>query len=779
MDENSRVIDPGYNTLSTELSTAQADEFVCMREPLTQLWRAHLDKLCLTMSSPPILKLALPVPLYRYFEYRLPAQPTFGDIRIGVRARVPFGNQTLVGIVVGKHRSPSLPPGKLKAVLEILDDEPVFDPVLQKVLFWTASYYQQPPGEVFSAALPGVLRKNRRITAATCTIYRACTDQAGGQVLHNAPKQHQVLELIQSHPGGLSSGEMNARMTHWRPAVRALIGKGLVEEIIREQTMARTPNTRAQPLILNQEQQHAYEQICRNMQEFGTYLLAGVTGSGKTEVYLALAKDVIHHGRQVLILVPEIGLTPQLVRRIETRLNVPVARMHSDLNAGERAQAWLQASTGKADIVVGTRSAVFLSFKNLGLIVVDEEHDLSFKQQDGLLYNARDVAIYRAKQLSVPVVLGSATPSLESQHNVHRSHYQRIVLSKRAKRAKIPQVKLIDLRSKPVTDGLSSELIQAIDAELMNRHQVLLFLNRRGYAPFLLCHECAWTAECSRCNAHMVFYKKQNILKCHHCLNQEHVPAACPQCNSENILFLGEGTQRIEDRLKEIFPNTAMVRIDRDSTRGKNTLQDRLDDIRKGTYQIIIGTQMLTKGHDFPNVTLVGILNVDHGLLSSDFRATEHLAQLIVQVSGRAGRSLHKGKVLLQTHQPEHPLLNCLLTRGYREFSEEVLKQRESCGLPPYTFMLLIRARAHQQDLTYRFLQDVKSSMLCAGASGLNLFGPIPANLERKAGMYQSLVVAIASSRNARQKHWAELIQQHPLAKRVRWTIEVDPLETG
>ena len=736
----------------------------------------------LTMPAPPVLKIALPVPLYQYFEYRAPCEPGFDDIQAGVRARVLFGKRQLTGIVVGKCRGTALPPDKLKTVLEILDTEPVFDPALQKLLFWAARYYQQPPGEVFSAALPAVLRKNKHIKAATRTVYRACTGQAAEQALHRAPKQRQAFELLRAHPEGLGADEITAHMAHWRPFVRVLIGKSLVKEVTHDSPSTQTLRTDARRLALNQEQRHACDRIRRSIHEFGTYLLDGVTGSGKTEVYLALAKDVISHGRQVLVLVPEIGLTPQLVQRIETRLNASVALMHSNLSTGERARTWLQANTGKADIVVGTRSAVFLSFRNLGLIVVDEEHDLSFKQQEGFLYNARDVAIYRAKQLSVPVVLGSATPSLESQHNVNLGHYRRIILSRRAQQAEIPRVKLIDLRSKRVTDGLSSELLQAIEAELVHKHQVLLFLNRRGYAPVLLCHDCAWTAECSRCDAHMTFYKKQNILKCHHCLKQEKAPVACPQCNSENILFLGEGTQRIENRLKEIFPDIAMVRIDRDSTRRKNTLQDKLDDIRKGKYQIIVGTQMLTKGHDFPDVTLVGILNVDHGLLSSDFRATERLAQLIVQVSGRAGRSINKGKVLLQTYQPEHPLLDCLLARGYRDFSEEVLKQRKSCALPPYTFMLLIRARAHQQNLTYQFLRDIKSSMLRSGSSRLNLFGPIPASLERKAGMYQSQLVVIASNRGAIQRRlagWAEVIQQHPLAKRVRWNIEVDPLEAG
>ena len=736
----------------------------------------------IAMPTPPVLKIALPVPLYQYFEYSLPHGTVFSNIQVGVRVRVPFGRRILTGLVVEKCPNSSLTLDKLKTVLDILDTEPVFDPVLQKLLFWVARYYQQPPGEVLNAALPRVLREKKHITMASSTLYQACTEKAVGQLLHKAPKQHQVFDLIKAHPAGLSAEEITAHITHWRPFVRALIDKNLVRKTTDDRVSTKTPHTVAESLALNQEQRHAYEQIHRNINEFGVNLLAGVTGSGKTEVYLALAKDVIGCGKQVLMLVPEIGLTPQLVQRIKTRLNVPVALMHSDLSSGESAQAWLQASTGKASIVVGTRSAIFLSFRSLGLIVVDEEHDLSFKQQEGILYNARDVAIYRAKQLSVPVILGSATPSLESQHNVDLGNYQSVTLSKRAKLAKIPQVKLIDLRSKQAVDGLSSELLQAIETELKQKHQVLLFLNRRGFAPVLLCHDCAWTAECTRCDSHMVFYKEQDIIKCHHCQKQEKAPITCPQCDSENIIFLGEGTQRIENRLKEIFPDIAMIRIDRDSTRKKNTLQDKLDEVRQGKYQIIIGTQMLAKGHDFPNVTLVGILNVDHGLLSSDFRATERLAQLIVQVSGRAGRSANKGRVLLQTYQPEHPLLNRLLAHGYQDFSKEVLRQRERCALPPFSFMLLVRARAHQKNLTYRFLREIKSSMMSSGSSRLNLFGPIPASLERKAGMYQSQLVVIAPSRKAiqvRLPDWTKVIQQHPLTNRVRWNIEVDPLETG
>lgn len=733
------------------------------------------------MSSTTVLQIALPIPLYQNFEYLAPHHQAPDDIKIGTRAHVTLGRRKLIGIIVGIAKHSTFPLGKLKIVTEILDTQPVFDLPLLELLFWTANYYQQPLGEVLSAALPSVLRKGKFITAHRKTIYQVNYDAVLDNILEHAPKQRLIVELLKSHTNGLSADEISQHTSNWRPAVKALLDKNLVKKVLLQKSEAvQKAGIPINELSLNEEQQYAYEKIRADLNIFNTHLLAGITGSGKTEVYLALAKDVIRNEKQVLILVPEIGLTPQLVQRIEARLGVKVSLVHSNLNETERAQAWLAANTGAAKIIVGTRSAIFLSCKNLGLIIVDEEHDLSFKQQEGFLYHARDIAIYRAKQLAISIVLGSATPSFESQHNVNTGRYQKLVLSKRANQAEIPDVKLIDLRSKIVRDGLSNELLDAIQVELDKNHQILLFLNRRGYAPTVLCHDCGWIAECSRCDARMTFYKKLNKIKCHYCLKEQAAPKICPQCHSESLVWLGEGTQRIETRLKEIFPDAAITRVDHDSTRKKDALQNKLDDIHNGKYQIIIGTQMLSKGHDFPGVTLVGILNVDHGLYSTDFRATERLAQLIVQVAGRAGRSKNKGKVLLQTHQPEHPLLNCLLRQGYEAFSAEALKMRKNCGLPPYTFMILVRARASQQSLTEQFLQDIKNSVFRNTSSKLNILGPIPAMLERKAGIYQSQLIIISPSRKVLQQHlatWIQAMQQRPLTKRVRWHVEVDPLD--
>ncbi len=442
------------------------------------------------MKSTAVLHIALPVPLYQNFEYLAPNNQVVDDIELGTRARVLFGKRKLTGIIVGKTDSSKLPPSKLKTVSEILDAQPVFDSSLLELLFWAANYYQQPLGEVLSTALPSVLRKGKFIIPSSKTIYKISSNEIQNSALAKAPKQRFIFELVQTHPGGLSANEIAKHTPNWRPAMNALVDKNLVKKVrVHDSKQEEKPNIAEEKISLNEEQHHAYTLIHQKLNEFNTYLLAGVTGSGKTEVYLALAKDVVNINGQVLILVPEIGLTPQLVQRIESRLSVRVAVMHSNLNETERAQTWLAANTGKAKIIVGTRSAVFLSFKNLSLIVVDEEHDLSFKQQEGFIYHARDIAIYRAKQLAIPIVLGSATPSFESQHNVNLGRYQKLILSKRAQQTKIPQVKLIDMRSKAVCEGLSNELLEAIKSEVNKKHQVLLFLNRRGYAPTMLCQD--------------------------------------------------------------------------------------------------------------------------------------------------------------------------------------------------------------------------------------------------------------------------------------------------
>ncbi len=731
------------------------------------------------MSPSHIIVVALPVPLYQQFDYLPVKTQVRTDYKVGTRVRVQFGQRKLIGLIVGKSAKSAIPRSKLKHIIEVLDDQPVFDSQLLDLLFWAAEYYQQPIGEVLFTALPSVLRKGKYITPVTNTLYRLIADQNIDEQLNRAPKQRQIVELLISTQHGLTADDIDKSITAWHSAMKALINKNLVQKV-QQENIEEVNHKPIKTLKLNTEQQQAFDDLKNKLNIFNCCLLDGVTGSGKTEVYVSLAKEVLENNKQILFLVPEIGLTPQLVQRIETRLGSKVYLMHSGLNDTQRAQTWLATKTTKAKIIVGTRSAIFLPFTELGLIIIDEEHDLSFKQHEGFLYNARDIAIYRAKQLSIPIILGSATPSFETQLNVEKNRYQKLVLTERATESNVPDIKLIDMRSKASVDGLSNELIQAMQTELGNNHQILLFLNRRGYAPTILCQDCAWVAECSRCDARMTFYKQRNILKCHHCLKEQKLPEQCPQCSASNLLWLGEGTQRIENKLQEIFPDVAITRIDRDSTRKKDALTERLTEVHEGKYQIIIGTQMLSKGHDFPNVTLVGILNVDHGLFSTDFRATERLAQLLVQVAGRAGRSSKKGRVLLQTYLPEHPLLNCLLSQGYTAFSKEALKIRQECALPPYTSMLMVRARANKQNLTDNFLQKVKTIITKESIQNLTVYGPIPAMMERKAGMYQSQLILFAKHRKTLQQNlnnWTEKISLQPSAKRVRWDIEVDPLE--
>ena len=458
------------------------------------------------MNSHAVLLIALPVPLYQRFEY-LPAKDLDSkNYKIGTRVRVQFGARKLIGLIVDQATESSLPVNKLKRITEVLDEEPVFDTALLKLLFWAAEYYQQPIGEVLFTALPTVLRKGKLISPATETLYQLTTDNNLDSELGRAPKQRLIIELLTANPKGLSADAVAQHIPGWRSAMNALLKKNYVEKIYQESVaeLSQSENS-IEKLVLNAEQQLAYEEIKTKLENFNCCLIDGVTGSGKTEVYLSLAKDVIAAKKQILILVPEIGLTPQLLQRIESRLGEKVHLMHSGLNDNERALTWLATKTSKAAIVVGTRSAIFLPFSKLGLIIIDEEHDLSFKQHEGFLYNARDIAVFRAKQLKIPIVLGTATPSFETQHNVNLERYQKLVLSKRAKDSSIPDVKLIDMRSKASSDGLSNELIQAMQTELDNNNQILLFLNRRGYAPAILCKECAWLAECSRCDARMTF----------------------------------------------------------------------------------------------------------------------------------------------------------------------------------------------------------------------------------------------------------------------------------
>ncbi|HJX17604.1 MAG TPA: primosomal protein N', partial [Acidiferrobacterales bacterium] len=620
-------------------------------------------------AAPRFARIAIPSPLPRHFDYRLIA----GDPvpAPGTRVRVPFGRQELVGVVLGVTTQSDLPRDKLKSIRRSLDSEPLLPATLMELLVWASAYYHHPIGEVMATALPVMLRRGLPATAAGEKRY-VLTEAARRlppDALKRSPLQQRLVQVLREHAEGLSAARLAEVVKNWRDAMNRLTARGLIR-ITEEQCLP--PRLAGQHIApqLTAAQEQAGAAILAASGKFQCLLLLGVTGSGKTEVYLRAIEEVVARGDQVLVLVPEIGLTPQLVTRFEGRLNAPVAVMHSGLNDSERLCAWQMARTAQAAVVIGTRSAVFTPMPKLALVIIDEEHDASFKQQDGFRYHARDVAIKRARLENLPVLLGSATPALESLHNAQQGRYQLLSLPERTGAAQPPRVTLLDLKRLKRNEGISPPLIEALQERLTRKEQSLLFLNRRGFAPVLMCHDCGWLAPCKRCDARLTLHRDVRVsreagsrerpihqrsrkLRCHHCGAEAPLPVTCPACGSGNLHGIGEGTERIETALARLFPQARIVRIDRDSTRRKGSLEEKLRRVHAGEADILVGTQMLAKGHDFPNLTLVGVLNADQGLYSADFRSEERLVQQLVQVAGRAGRADKPGEVLIQTHHPD------------------------------------------------------------------------------------------------------------------------------
>lgn len=562
--------------------------------------------------------------------------------------------------------------------------------------------------------------------------------------------------------------------------------KGLVElEVRRHSTPPREGGWLAQAeLPLNPEQRAAFEAVRASHGGFHCFLLAGVTGSGKTEVYLQLIRETLAAGRQALVLIPEINLGPQTLARFERRFNARIALLHSALTDRERLDAWLAARDGEADIVIGTRSALFTPLKRPGLIIVDEEHDASYKQQDGLRYHARDLALVRARLENVPILLGSATPALESLHNAQAGRYGLLRLTQRAGGAHPPKFIRLDVKSMPLDAGLSRPLQQAIGDTLAAGQQVLVFLNRRGFAPTLLCHDCGWISQCPRCDARMTVHQGSGELRCHHCDHRQRPPMNCPQCGKLDLRPVGAGTERAEERLRILFPNHPVLRIDRDSTSRKHAMRDLFATINSGEPCILVGTQMLAKGHHFPRVTLVAILDADGGLFSADFRASERMAQQIVQVAGRAGRAEEPGRVLIQTHLADHPLLVQLTEDGYFAFAEQALSERRAAGLPPFAHLALLRAEAHKPGQAEAFLDSACSAaeqlLEQMGGPEVELLGPVPAPMERRAGKHRAQLLLQCMSRAPLHRlltPWLQSLEQLPGGRRVRWSLDIDPID--
>ena len=730
------------------------------------------------MPPPRIYQVAVPAPLYQFFDYlALDSGPT---AVVGARVRVPFGRREVVGVVVGLSDRSDLPRSRLKPIIAVLDTEPLLPPALQKLLSWAAGYYHYPVGEVFQAALPVLLREGRPAIVEGERVWRVSTEGAVADLgmLARAPTQRRILDALRRAPG-LRDGDLDAVSSGWRAAVKALEARGLVVAE-RLDCLRATNEPLEAPHTLVATQQHAAEAISA-AEGFRCFLLHGITGSGKTEVYLRAIERTLAQQRQALVLVPEIGLTPQAVARFRRRFAVPIAVLHSGLSEQERLCAWLMARSGDAAIVLGTRSAVFVPLARPGLIVVDEEHDASYKQHEGFRYHARDVAVMRAAREGVPIVLGSATPSLESLKQARDGSYALLELPERTGSARLPEVRLLDMRRLKPDQGLSVPLREAITQRLARGEQVLLFLNRRGFAPVWMCYACGWVAPCARCDARLTFHKRSGRLHCHHCGAEHVLIESCPSCHGGELHALGEGTERVELALEQYFPQARIERIDRDSTRRKGALEEKLERVHSGEANLLIGTQMLSKGHDFPNVTLVGVLNADQGLYNADFRSPERLFQQIMQVSGRAGRADKPGEVLIQTWHPDHPLFAALARHDFHGFADYALTERRETRYPPYQFLVLLRAEATNPGLAMAFLSEAHvAARKLNSDSRLDIMQPAPAPMERRAGRFRAQLLVQASDRrplHAFLEQWVVGLTESKHAKRVRWSLDVDPID--
>ncbi len=733
------------------------------------------------MTEPTILKVAVSVPLSRLFDYLPPSGAA--AVLPGSRVVVPFGRQKLVGVVMSLHDSSDLPVNKIRRCEAVLDEAPLLSADDLRLITFTSSYYHHPIGEVVAAALPALLRAGKPLLPMLRLV--AISDAGAAADIEalakRAPRQAELIEhLLGAGGDGLQEEVLTEQLPNWRRAAKGLLEKGWIarfeskaESDLPECAVAATPGP-----TLNADQQRALD-VLHARAGFGAFVLDGVTGSGKTEVYLSLIREVLDAKQQALILVPEIGLTPQLVNRLRQRLGVEPAVLHSGLSDIERLNAWRNAQQGRAGLVVGTRSAVFTPIPNLGLIVVDEEHDHSLKQQEGLRYSARDLAIVRARNNDVRIILGSATPTLETLQHCRNGNFTHIQLPTRAGGAKPPTVRLVDLSRAASSDGLSEPLVAAIEKHLQAEGQVLLFLNRRGFAPTLICAHCGHMAECKRCDSRMTVHARERSLRCHHCGSQAPLPTACSECGAE-VRPLGEGTERLEDALIPKFPNHIVQRIDSDSTQQRGAIEAALAKAEQGHADILVGTQMLSKGHHFPKLTLVGIINADQGLFGTDFRSAERLAQSIVQVSGRAGREARQGEVLIQTAFPEHPFWQSLIEGGYPRVADESLTEREESRWPPFTRLALLRSAAHREEDALAFLQRAAELVGLEQSEYLRVLGPVNAPMARKAGRYRAQLLIQSSDRKTLHTRLAQLrpaLEAEPSARKVRWSIDVDPIE--
>ena len=728
------------------------------------------------MTAPIIVRVAVPVPLRGTFDYRLP--DAGNQPMPGCRVKVPFGKRELTGLVMEVTTDSKFDPDQLKTLKETIDQTPLIDTAHLEFLSWVSRYYLHPIGEVLFTALPVLLRRGHAPEvpydpAWICTRqgYKRLEDGAG-----RAPLQYRVLSTIAGSAVPAGADMLKPLSPGWRNAVKTLLEGGLIEET----TAAPPRGIRTTGPPPTADQQLAIDTITSGIGSFQCLLLHGITGSGKTEVYLRAIEAVLARDLQALVLVPEISLTPQLIERFEARFHCRIDVMHSGMTGRQRLHAWERARRGEASIVIGTRSAVFTPLARPGIIIVDEEHDASFKQQDGLRYHARDLAIKRARDHNIPVVLGSATPSLESYHNAQLGRYSLLTLKERATRAGMPDIHLLDMLRLPVENGISRPLRDALRRNLERGEQSLLFLNRRGFAPAVCCADCNWLAQCRRCDARLTWHRGHQRLRCHHCGLEARWPDQCPNCGGTSLVTVGQGTEHIEDTIRALLPGARIERIDRDTTRRKGELEDRLARVHSGQADILVGTQMLSKGHHFPDVTLVGVIDTDQLLFSADFRASERLFQLITQVAGRAGRADKPGIVLIQTRYPDSPWLQPVVAHDYDAFARMALDERNATAYPPYSHLALLRAEAPGQGVALAFLREMHQLAQEIPSRNVAIMDPVPSLMEKRGGRYRGQLLVQSPERKSLHRFlrlWVPAIDAAKQGRKVRWSLDVDPVD--
>ena len=724
-----------------------------------------------------LVTIALPVPLRQAFDYLCP-DALEQTVTLGMRVQVPFRSRRLIGIVIGMEEAESLPKSPaLRRIEKVLDEEALIPPSLLTLCRWASGYYHHALGEVLATALPSRLRNGHPLPCAEIEAWRLT--ETGRNALKNlSPRATALRSLLEN-----LAEEPIDRATLQSLCSPATIRRAQNRDWIRP--CSRPPGGGKLHLDnnwpeLTKLQQQALQQLRTVADNGQVSLLDGVTGSGKTELYLRMAKEVIASGKQVLALTPEIGLTPHLANSFSSRFSGQVACYHSGMGQAERLRTWVRARSGAVNVIIGTRSAIFVPLANPGLIIVDEEHDVSYKQQDGFRYSGRDLAVVRGHLERVPTILGSATPSLESLHNARIDRYKRIRLKRRIGTAGIPALTLLDVRGLPLRNGLSEPLLRGIERHLASGGQSLLFINRRGFAPVLLCSRCGWMAPCRNCNARLTLHRQKGTLLCHHCGHQESPPMDCPACGQQPLHAIGQGTERVEETLRQRFPGRRIERIDSDRTRSARVLADLFEGVRCGTVDILVGTQLLAKGHDFAGLTLVGLVDMDQALYGSDFRALERMGQLVTQVAGRSGRADRPGEVIIQTFNPQHPHLRRLVTDGYDALTEDLIAERQAHGLPPSTYLALLRAEAPKEGMAIGFLDKVRQLIAQNNDPTIVAMGPIPALMERRNGLYRAQLIMKASQRVRLHSALQQLLPKVaglPARGGLRWSLDIDPVD--